>query len=65
MAFQYQNAWLAIRRKLRADRKDLVEQLVSDQSELSTASLRGKISMLDEIIERYPRELSETEFDDE
>lgn len=65
MAFQYQSAWLAIRRKLRADRKDLVEQLVSEQSELSTAALRGKISMLDEIIERYPRELSETEFDDE
>lgn len=65
MAFQYQNAWYAIKRKLQADRKDLVEQLVNDQDELATARLRGKIWMLDEIIERYPREISETESDDE
>lgn len=65
MAFQYQNAWYAIKRKLLEDRKEFVEQLVNDQEEMKTARLRGRISMLDEIIERYPRELSETESDDE
>ncbi|RAK01611.1 hypothetical protein [Aliidiomarina maris] len=65
MAFQYQNAWYAIKRKLEADRVDLVEQLVRMQDELSTAQLRGKVAMLDEIIARYPSELSEIDSDDE
>lgn len=59
MAFQYHNAWYILKRKLIADRNDLLEELVSDQSELNTIKLRGKIAMLDEIIERYPVELSE------
>lgn len=65
MAFQYQNAWYAIKAKLENDRTDLVEQLIEQQDELSTVHLRGRIAMIDEILARYPSELSENESDDE
>lgn len=51
-------SWQAVVKQLNKDRLELLEALLVDANEVSTAKLRGKIEMIDEIINTYPRELT-------
>lgn len=51
-------SWQAVVKQLNKDRLAMLEALLVDANEVSTAKLRGKIEMIDEIINTYPRELT-------
>ncbi|MGI2045942.1 hypothetical protein [Shewanella oncorhynchi] len=51
-------SWKAVVNQLEIDRKALLEALIADADAVRTARLRGKIEMIDEIINTYPRELT-------
>lgn len=61
VAFIHSTAWQRVKKQLKADRQDYLDQLVNNQPELETALLRGRLQMIDEILERYPSECSESE----
>ena len=61
VAFIHSTAWQRVKKQLKADRQDYLNQLVNNQPELETALLRGRLQMIDEILERYPSECSERE----
>lgn len=51
-------SWKAVVNQLEIDRKALLEALIADADAVRTARLRGKIEMIDEIINTYPRDLT-------
>lgn len=51
-------SWKAVVNQLEKDRKALLEALIVDADAVRTARLRGRIEMIDEIINTYPRELT-------
>ncbi|MGI2079171.1 hypothetical protein [Shewanella putrefaciens] len=51
-------SWKAVVKQLGIDRQSLLEELIVDADAVRTARLRGKIEMIDEIINTYPRELT-------
>ena len=59
VAFIHSTAWNRITKHLKSDRQDYLDSLVNQQPELDTAILRGRIQMIDDILERYPTECSE------
>lgn len=56
VAFIHSTAWARMVKKLKQDREDHLNQLVLNQPEYETAILRGRIQMIDEILDRYPTE---------
>lgn len=52
------DSWKAVVNQLEKDRKALLEALIVDADAVRTARLRGRIEMIDEIINTYPRELT-------
>lgn len=60
VAFIHSTAWTRIQKQLKQDRDDYLNQLVNHQPEYDTAILRGRIQMIDEILERYPTECSQS-----
>lgn len=55
------SAWQAVTKQLKADRADLVEQLIKTADQRDTDMLRGKIQQIDDICEGYPLRLSKTD----
>jgi hypothetical protein len=56
-------AWAKLKRQMLKDREDLVNQLIHCDSHDKSNTLRGRIQMLDEILERYPIQMGSTEED--
>lgn len=56
VAFIHSTAWARMVKLLKQDRDDYLDQLVLNQPEYETAILRGRIQMINEILERYPAE---------
>ena len=61
VAFIHSTAWQRVKKQLKADRQDYLNQLVNNQPELETALLRGRLQIIDELLDRYPSECSERE----
>lgn len=61
--FIHSPAWLKLKKQLAEDRADLVSQLIQSQSHDHSNVLRGRIQMIDEILERYPVALGDKEED--
>lgn len=61
--FIHSPAWLKLKKQLAEDRADLVSQLIQSQSHDHSNVLRGRIQMIDEILERYPVTLGDKEED--
>jgi hypothetical protein len=59
MSLIHSQAWQKTIKLLKKDRIDLVEQLIQNDSDI----LRGKIQQIDDILDRYPGELSTKEED--
>lgn len=53
----HKGTWNAIKSKLKKDRNDYVEELLRDNGIEKTNELRGRIRMIDDLLERYPQEL--------
>lgn len=49
--------WLAVVKQLTKDRTEYLEGLITSIDGKETDRLRGRIMMIDEILERYPKEL--------
>lgn len=62
--FIHSVAWRKMKKKLTADRDDLVTQLVNQRDHDSSMLLRGKITQIDEILERFPQMLGTDEDED-
>lgn len=52
------DSWKAIVSLLNKDRAALLESLVRDSDQTHTATLRGKVAQIDEILNTYPKQLS-------
>lgn len=62
--FIHSVAWRKMKNKLTADRSDLVTQLVNQRDHDNSMLLRGKITQIDEILERFPQMLGTDEDED-
>ena len=61
--FIHSPAWLKLKKQLADDRADLVNQLINQRGHDESNVLRGRIQMIDEILERYPVTLGDKEED--
>lgn len=57
----HKGTWNAIKRKLKKDRDDYVDELLRDIDIDKTNEVRGRIRMIDDILERYPHEIFDEE----
>ena len=63
MSFVTTSTWIKVKKQLREDRQDLVEQLIQSKIEKEADQLRGKIQQIDDILDGYPARLTQTESD--
>lgn len=61
--FIHSPAWLKLKKQLADDRADLVNQLINQRGHDESMVTRGRILMIDEIVERYPATLGDKEED--
>lgn len=61
--FTHSPAWLKLKKQLAEDRADLVNQLINQRGHDESLITRGRIQMIDEILERYPVTLGDKEED--
>lgn len=61
--FIHSPAWLKLKKQLADDRADLVNQLINQRGHDESMVTRGRIQMIDEILERYPVTLGDKEED--
>lgn len=61
--FIHSPAWLKIKKQLAEDRADLVNQLINQRDHDESLVTRGRIQMIDEMLERYPITLGDKEED--
>lgn len=57
----HKGTWNAIKSKLKKDRDDYVDELLRDLDIDKTNEVRGRIRMIDDILERYPHEIFDEE----
>jgi len=61
--FIHSPAWLKLKKHLAEDRADLVNQLINQRGHDESMITRGRIQMIDDILERYPQTLGDKEED--
>lgn len=61
--FIHSPAWLKLKKQLADDKADYTNQLIHCQTHDQSNVLRGRIQMIDEILERYPVTLGDKEED--
>lgn len=59
--FIHSPAWTKLKKQLSDDRADLVNQLINQRGHDESMITRGRIQMIDDILERYPVTLGNTD----